>query len=57
MPISLYPYEISQLTYEKLRRAHYLWAKVLVKVSRDKEFVNRVFEKTAKSDTFVSRYL
>jgi len=31
--------------------------KLLLKVSRDKQFVNKVFEKTANSDEFVKRFL
>jgi len=31
--------------------------KLLVKVARDREFVNGVFKETAESDEFVDRYL
>lgn len=57
MPVSFYPYELSSSTYQKLRAAHLIWVKLLVKVARDKEFVNRVFKETAESDEFVDRYL
>ena len=43
MPVSLYPYEISETTHLKLKKAHEIWVKLLVKVSRDKVFVNKVF--------------
>ncbi len=57
MPISFYPYTLSENTYTKLRMAHPIWTKLLLKVSKDKEFVNGVFNKTAKSDPFVGRFL
>ncbi len=47
MPISLYPYTLSESTYNKLRIAHPIWTKLLLKVSKDKKFVNSVFNKTA----------
>lgn len=50
MPVSYYPYEVSEETYLKLKLAHTIWVKLLLKVSKDREFVNRVFEKTARSD-------
>jgi len=57
MPVSLYPYEITETTYSKLRKAHQIWVKLLMRVSKDKDFVNRVFERTAKSDPFVGKFL
>jgi hypothetical protein len=43
MPVSLYPYEISDQTYNKLAKAHQIWVKLLLKVSKDKQFINQVF--------------
>jgi len=43
MPISFYPYEVTETTYEKLRKAHLIWVNLLLKVSKDKTFVNKVF--------------
>lgn len=40
MPVSLYPYELSESTYEKLRKAHQIWVKLLVIVARNKDFIN-----------------
>lgn len=47
MPVSLYPYELSESTYEKLRKAYQIWVKLLVKVARNKDFINQVFKETA----------
>ena len=40
MPVSLYPYDISENPYEKLTKAHKIWVKLLLKVAKDQHFVN-----------------
>lgn len=34
-----------------------IWVKLILQVSKDKQFVNQVFQKTANSDPFVSKFL
>ena len=57
MPVAFYPYELSKHTYSMLSKAHIIWAKLIVAVSKDKAFINKVFENTAKADDFVSKIL
>ena len=57
MPFAFDPYLISANTFYRLKNLHYLWQKLYVKVSADRQYLSTLAPKFCKDDPYMERLM
>lgn len=55
MPISYFPYQLSQKTFQKICILHEVWQKLIVAVASDHKLMEKIAENMCKNDEFMKR--